>query len=139
MLAKLRHLFEKSPPTEFRDSVLGVLVSRHLGVWCGDVPFQGSSVALLIPGSRQRPDATRLAQARQVVEVLPSLVSAAMHFAHERRAELSPDRLRFGALNYFCGDSPEYFCLDFVEAGDESGNCWQVHFCAGQPTDLDYT
>ena len=139
MFAKIKRLFEQKPPAEFRDPVLGLLVSRHSGVWCGDIPFQGGSAELLLPGSRQCPDATRVAQAREAIQELPILVSAAMRFAHERRAELSADRLQFGALNYFCGELPEYFGLDFIEVGDESGNCWQVHFRSGQPIELEYT
>ena len=139
MFAKIKRLFEQKPPAEFRDPVLGLLVSRHSGVWCGDIPFQGGSAELLLPGSRQCPDATRVAQAREAIQELPILVSAAMRFAHERRAELSADRLQFGALNYFCGELPEYFGLDFIEVGDESGNCWQAHFRSGQPIELEYT
>ena len=139
MFAKLKQLFEKKPPAEFRDPVFGLLASRDSGVWCGNLPFLGGSVELLLPGDRQCPDATRLAHARQIAEKIPDLVRAATRFAHEQRAELSADNLRFGALNYFGGKLPEYFCLDFIEVGDKSGNCWEVHFRSGHPIHLEYT
>lgn len=136
---KLDRLFEQKPPAEFRDPVLGLLESRHDGVWVGEIPFQDGSAELLIPGSRQRPDAARVAQAREAIRELPSLVRDALRFAQERQTELSGDRLRFAALNYFCGELPENFGLDFVQVGDESGNCWQVHFRNGEPIELEYT
>ena len=138
MIAKLRHLLERKPPAEFHDPVLGLLVSRHSGVWRGDISFQGAKVELLLPGNRKCPDALRLAQAREAVQELPNLVTAAVRFAHQQKTELL-ERLRFEGLNYFCGESPEYFGLDFTEAGDDSGNCWQVHFRSGQPIELEYT
>ena len=135
----LKHWFEPKPPTEFQDPVLGRLVSRYSGVWCADLPFQEGSAFLLIPGSRRQPDADRLTFARLTVPSLPSLVQAARVFAAHKRPELTRERLVFGALNYFCGVATDDFGLDFTEVGDDSGNCWQVHFRLGQPTELDYT
>jgi hypothetical protein len=139
MLAKLKHLFESKPRIEFQDAAVGNLVSRHSGVWCADIPFQGRSVSLLIPGSDQQPDTRRLAHARKTIQALSALVRDAKEFAIQKQAQLSGERLVFEALNYFYGTKPTDFGLDFTEVGDNSGNCWQVHFSSGQPRELDYT
>ncbi len=49
-LTKLKQLFDSKASAEFHDSVLGVLVSRHSGVWVADIPFQSGSVSLLNEG-----------------------------------------------------------------------------------------
>jgi hypothetical protein len=139
MLTKLKHLFSSKVLTEFHDPVLGVLVSRDIGTWIGDIPFESRSISLLMPGSRQQPSAACLAHAHQAVASLPEFVRAAREFAARKRPELSGERLTFVALNYCRREADDDFGLDFTEAGDDSGNCWQVDFHLGQPIALDYT
>jgi hypothetical protein len=139
MHTKLKHLFDQKASGEFQDSVLGVLVSRHSGVWVANIPFQSGSVSLLMPGTRQQPDATCLAHAHRAVAALPDFVRAAREFAAHKRPELSGERLVFAALNYFRRVAIDDFGLDFTEVGNDSGNCWQVDFRSGQPVELDYT
>ena len=138
MLKNLKHLFD-SKAAEFRDAVLGVVVSPRSGTWMADIPFQGGSISLLLPGSRQQPDLACLAHAHQTVAALPDLVRVAKEFAACRRPEISSKRLVLVALNYFRRVTADEFGLDFTEAGDDSGNCWQVDFRAGHPVELDYT
>jgi len=139
MPTKLKHLFDAKASGEFHDSVLGVFVRRNSGVWVADIPFQSGSISLLMPGNRQRPDTACLAHAHQTIPSLPNFVRAAREFASHQRPELSGERLVFAALNYFSRVSADDFSLDFTEVGDDSRNCWRVHFRANQPIELDYT
>ena len=136
MFSGMRRLFSRGPAPPFRDSELGVFVSTGSGVWVGEVSLADGRVDVLLPGGRNGPDAGRLACARLIVSSLPSFVAAALDFG---KAELPDLTLHPGALNLFNGNSPDSWALDFVAAGDNSGNCWQIDFEFGRPTSLTYT
>ena len=50
MFERLKQLVKTKPAPEFNDPVLGSLVSKHRGVWCGKIAFAERQVGLLIPG-----------------------------------------------------------------------------------------
>ncbi len=150
MLKCFQQLFAVMQRTEFDDPVFGLLVSEHDGTWRGEIPLSGRQVLLLMPVTRITPDAARLAHAHGLIANLADLVAQALQFAVERQRQpdwqasndwapkLDCSLLVFVGLNYSSASSSG-FTLDFVQHGDASGNCWQVHFDSGRPTELEYT
>ena len=139
MAGFLKRLFPAGPRHEFTDDQLGLFLSEHRGVWLSEMPFQGHQIQILLYGTKHQPNIERLALARKVVPELAARVNQALIFAVAQRPELGPDRLKFAGLNLCYEKIPDGFLLDFIEIGDTSRNCWQVHFEAGEPVCLEYT
>ena len=151
MIERLRHLVTSKPAPEFNDPVLGLLVSKYRGVWCGEIAFEGRQVGLIIPGDRQLPDKVCLEHARTLIPRLSEFVEQALRFAAQRQKESEwqaennwtpkpgDNELEFVGVNYSSCDAAGDFALDFVQPADESGNCWEVHFRGSRPVEFEYT
>ena len=151
MFERLKQLVKTKPAPEFNDPVLGSLVSKHRGVWCGKIAFAERQVGLLIPGGRRFPDKARLEHARTLIPRLPEFVEKALRFAAQSQKEpewqaknnwtpkLGDNDLEFVAVNYCAGVSVGDFALDFVQPADKSGNCWEVYFRDERPVEFEYT
>jgi hypothetical protein len=151
MFERLKRLVGSKPVPVFSDPVLGSLVSKHCGTWCGEIAFEGRRIGLIIPGDRRCPDKARLEHARTLILRLAEFVEKALGFAAQRQKESewqaennwtpkpADNDLEFVAVNYHSGTSAGDFALDFVQLTDKSGNCWEVHFRDGRPVEFEYT
>ena len=126
-------------------------MSKHCGVWCGEIAFEGRQVGLIIPGDRQLPDKVCLEHARTLIPRLSEFVEQALRFAAQRQKEpewqgennwtpkLGHNDLEFVGVTYSSCDAAGDFALDFVQPADKSHNCWEVHFSDGRPFEFEYT
>jgi len=112
VIERIKKLLRRESSGEFCDHVIGILVSKHSGIWLGSVPFGCSGrIQVLVPGNRQQPDPARLDRARRIVRELASVLDAALDFVTEQRSKVFRERLQLVGLNFFSGAN------DFALAG----------------------
>ncbi len=70
MFDRLKSLFAKPPPPEFRDSELGVLTLDY-GVWNGTVQRGGRDLSIIVAGTDAAPDAGLLDRVRSLLTRFP--------------------------------------------------------------------
>jgi len=138
MIAFLKQFTAPKSAPEYRDSLLGVLVSKNEGEWRGEIPFRNFHTKLVLPGATYQPSSTRVALARTLLPNLPSKVDLAMDYAASVNPDLWLGRLMFAAVNLFYQTTTDSYALDFTVAGDLSGRRWQVRFEGGKPVQLEY-
>lgn len=138
MFSLLKRITGPKPAPEYRDNLLGVLVSKVEGEWRGEVPFHNYHVKLFLPGATYQPSPVRVAFARTLLPNLGEKVERAMDYAAVVNPDLWRGRLMFSTLNLFYQTTGDSFALDFTKPGDRSGKLWQVRFESGQPVHLEY-
>lgn len=138
MLGILKRFTAPEPAPEYRDGLLGVLVGKTAGEWCGEFAFRNYHVKVLLPGAKYHPSSTRLAFARSLLSGLEAKVESGLDYAARLNPSLWRGRLRFAALNLLGQTAGDAFALDFVMVGERKGKFWQVRFEGGQPVHLEY-
>jgi hypothetical protein len=111
---------------------------------------QNRKVGIFVPGTKHAPDARLLKRAVDLVPHLGELLEAAVCFAiaNSETADAwwndvgkrwtTADQIQESCLNFLGCHGQTGFCIDLVQVGDSSGNCWTVTFESANPCRLDY-
>ena len=132
MLARLKSLFAKPPPPEFRDSELGLLTLDCGGVWIGKVQRDGREIRFTVAGTDTVPDPGLLGRVRALLPRFFDVERSAMEFLRSRESGLRQARFDFYSFEFLWEDKPDDFAFEFLSDGDDS-RVWRVEFLAGQP------
>jgi hypothetical protein len=132
MFSRLKSLFTKQPPVEFRDAELGVL-TLDSGVWIGTAWHDGRKLRFLVAGTDSAPDAGLLVRVRALLARFADTERKATEFLRSREPEVGKARLDFYSFDFLWEDKLEDFALEFLADGDDS-RVWRVEFIAGQPS-----
>ena len=132
MFSRLKSLFAKPPPPEFRDSELGVL-TLDCGVWIGTAQREQRALRFIVAGTETAPDAGLLGRVRSLLSRFSDTERSAMEFLRSRESEVREARLDFYSFEFLWEDKPDDFAFEFLAGGDDS-RVWRVEFVAGQPS-----
>ena len=132
MLSRLRRLFSRPAPVEFRDPELGILV-LDCGVWIGSVPLERRRLRFVVAGTETEPYPGLLIRARALRAGFSGVERVAMEFLRSREKEVSESRLEVYAFECLWEERPEDFALEFLADGDDA-RIWRVEFVAGRPS-----
>src|SRR4051812_19254111 len=111
MFSLLKSLFTKSPPPEFRDSNLGVLM-LDCGVWIGTVQRDGRALRFIVAGTETAPDAVLLDRVRSLLGRFSDMERSAMSFLRSRESELREAQLALYSFEFLWEDRPDDFVLE---------------------------
>jgi hypothetical protein len=132
MFSRLKSLFTKPPPKEFRDSELGVL-TLDCNLWGGTAQREGRVLRFSVAGTETAPDSGLLGRVRSLLARFPDMERSAIEFLRSRESELGQSQLEFYAFDFLWEDKPDDFTFEFLAGGDDS-RVWRVEFVAGQPS-----